>query len=50
LDVFRQTFSIGAFWDKDKGFEFWRQKVKVQGRGGSNVLENAHFGFVNAIT
>jgi len=46
LDIFYQTFSISAFWDKDERFKFWGQKVKVQGHGGlrhvcSNMLENA---------
>ena len=44
-----QTFSFAAFWDKNEGFKAWDQTVKVQGHGGSNVLENALFGLVNAI-
>jgi len=28
---FRQTFFIGAFWDKDKLIMFWGQKVESQG-------------------
>jgi len=28
---FHQTFSIDAFWDKDKCFSVWGQKVKGQG-------------------
>ena len=37
---FLQTFSIGAFWDKDEGFEFSGQKIKVQGCGRFSMLEN----------
>jgi len=31
---FRQTFSIGAFYEKGKWFKFWSQKVKVQCHSG----------------
>jgi len=29
--AFRQTFVIGASWDKDELIKFWGQKVKGQG-------------------
>jgi len=28
---FHQAFTFDAFWDKDKRFKFWGQKVKGQG-------------------
>jgi len=47
LDIFSQSFSIGAFWDKDECFKFWGQKNKVQGHGESNMLKNARSGLAN---
>jgi len=47
---FHQTFSFGALWDKDERFKFCDQKVKVQGHGESNMLENARFDLANAIS
>jgi len=41
---FHQTL---PFWDKDKRFKLWDQKVKVEGHLGFNVLESALFGLVN---
>jgi len=46
LDIFYQTFNIGPFWEKDECFKFWGQKVKVQGRDRSNMLENARLAFL----
>ena len=47
---FHQTFSVGAFWDKNERFKFCYQKVKVKGHGRSNMLENAVFGLVSKIS
>jgi len=43
---FLQTFSIGAFWDKDECVRFWGQKLKVQGHSGEQHAENALFGLL----
>jgi len=36
---FRQTFSVGAFWDKDERFKFWCQNVKYQVTARSDICE-----------
>jgi len=47
---FHQTFSIGAFWGKDERFKFWGPRLKFKVTVGFDMLENAVFGLVNAIS
>ena len=44
---FHQTFTFGSGMIASK---FWGQKVKVEAHGRSNMLENALFGLVNAMS
>ena len=47
---FHQTFSIGAFWDKDACVKFWVKRSKFKVKMVSNMLEYALFGLVNVIS
>jgi len=46
---FHQTFSTGAFWDKDECLKFWVKRSKFKVMVGFNVQENALVGLINAI-
>jgi len=47
---FHQTFSIGAFGEKDECVKFWGKKSKFKVTLGSKMLEYAVFGLVNMMS